>query len=415
MSSSVPCGWVNTTLGEIIEKITGGGTPARTNENFWNGSIPWATVKDLTAKKLSKTQETITHDGLLASAANIIPKKTPIIATRMAVGKCVSFSCDVAINQDLKALFTGSKVENEFLLHWMEAKQARLESISSGSTVKGVRLEDIEGLEICLPPLAEQQKIAEILTTVDEVIENTEAEISKLEDLKKATMNELLTKGIGHTEFKETEIGRIPKSWEVKALQEIVEDRGIQTGPFGSQLHAAEYVGSGVPVVMPTDIDGGRINIDSAAKITNEKSIELSRHSLRVGDVIFSRRGDVGRTAVVDARSAGSVCGTGCLRARLNKRLSDADYIACYLLKDHAQQWLKLHAVGQTMPNLNTQIVGALPIVLPPFDEQVQIAAVIHVIGYEAELRRTKVRSFASLRRALMQDLLTGKVRVKVN
>jgi type I restriction enzyme S subunit len=84
-------------------------------------------------------------------------------------------------------------------------------------------------------------------------------------------------------------------------------------------------------------------------------------------------------------------------------------------LKDHAQQWLKLHAVGQTMPNLNTQIVGALPIVLPPFDEQVQIAAVIHVIGYEAELRRTKVRSFASLRRALMQDLLTGKVRVKVN
>ena len=72
---------------------------------------------------------------------------------------------------------------------------------------------------ILIPPLPEQKKIASILTSVDEVIENTQKQIDKLQDLKKATMNELLTKGIGHTEFKDSELGRIPKSWEVRSLR----------------------------------------------------------------------------------------------------------------------------------------------------------------------------------------------------
>jgi type I restriction enzyme S subunit len=120
--------------------------------------------------------------------------------------------------------------------------------------------------EFLLPPLPEQKKIASILTSVDEVIENTQKQIDKLQDLKKATMNELLTKGIGHTEFKDSELGRIPKSWEVKRLDEVAEKIWIGLVTTMTKY----YVTEGVPLIRNSDIKEGGIDVNGLINLEKE-------------------------------------------------------------------------------------------------------------------------------------------------
>jgi len=291
----------------------------------------------------------------------------------------------------------------------------KIHSQTGATTVKHLSNKDLEAIVAWLPPLAEQKKIADILSSVDEVIENTESEINKLEDLKKATLNELLTKGIGHTEFKESEIGRIPKSWEVKSLLEICVQGGLQTGPFGGQLHAEEYVQVGVPVVMPQDISGSFITTANIARVSEEKTSSLQRHRLQVGDIVFSRRGDIGRFALVTEENDGWICGTGCIRARPRQELVLSGYLSTYCRLEQTNRWLIRNAVGQTMPNLSTEILSNLPIAIPTHAEQTFMIGVSQSIDFAIESKRRWFRVASMVRQALMQDLLTGKVRVKVN
>src|SRR5690606_15516028 len=148
---------------------------------------------------LSDTEEYISEQGLKESSANLIPKHTLIIATRMALGKVVFFTKDVAINQDLKAIFPKQNLDKNFLFQWFLFNGSTILSLGSVSTVKGIRLEVLKALKIIIPPLPEQQKIASILSTVDEKIEVIDEQIKQTQELKKGLMQKLLTKGIGHT------------------------------------------------------------------------------------------------------------------------------------------------------------------------------------------------------------------------
>ncbi len=152
---------------------------------------------------------------------------------------------------------------------------------------------------------------------------------------------------------------------------------GIQTGPFGSQLHAADYSEHGTPVVMPQDLVNGRIVCDRIARVPERIVLDLSRHALRFGDVVFSRRGDVTRFAVLTHEQEGWLCGTGCIRIRLNCPDVDIPYFRQYLQQNSVGKWLIHQANGVTMPNLNTEIVRALPFVYPPLQEQRRIAAIL--------------------------------------
>ena len=265
MSDLVPDGWEVHELGDLASKIVGGGTPPRNEATYWNGNIPWATVKDLKGVRLSATQEYISQSGLDKSSCKLIPSHTLILASRMAVGKAVVFNKDVAINQDLKAFYPKDTLDWQYLLHWYLSKSEYIEGMGTGSTVKGIRLDDLNTLPMDLPPLPEQQKIAAILTSVDEVIEKTQAQIDKLKDLKTGLMQELLTKGVGidgkpHTEFKDSPVGRIPKEWEVKALSEYVL---FLSYGFTNPMPEAD---SGPYMITAKDIYGLKIQYSNARK-----------------------------------------------------------------------------------------------------------------------------------------------------
>lgn len=150
-------------LGEVVD-FKGGGTPSRDKLDYWGGDIPWATVKDFNdGHVIRTTQEFITSEGLEQSASNLIPAGTVIIPTRMALGKAVVTEVDLAINQDLKAVFPSEKIDARYLLWYFIANASKIEAMGKGATVKGVTLEQLRKLKFPFVPLSDQRRIAALL------------------------------------------------------------------------------------------------------------------------------------------------------------------------------------------------------------------------------------------------------------
>ena len=164
-------------------------------------------------------------------------------------------------------------------------------------------------------------------------------------------------------------------SWKEKILGQIAIN--IQTGPFGSQLHRSDYSETGTPVVMPKDLIGGKISEDSIARVAEDHVKRLSRHKIEIGDILYSRRGDVGRCAFASEHEKGWLCGTGCLKVTIDKNQANPRFIFFQLQKTETVGWVENHAVGATMLNLNTSILSNVPISVPKLEIQDKIVQVI--------------------------------------
>lgn len=205
----------------------------------------------------------------------------------------------------------------------------------------------------------------------------------------------------------ESLVGDLPVEWTLTTLGEICQRGGglIQTGPFGSQLHAADYVPVGIPSIMPQNIGDNRVVPDGIARITAEDAKRLNRYLVKPGDIVYSRRGDVERRALITENEDGWLCGTGCLRVRFGSfEYVDPLYASFYLGHSAVREWIVRHAIGATMPNLNTSILSALPFALPSLPEQRTIADVLGSLDDKIELNRRMNQTLEALARALFKS-----------
>ncbi len=154
-----PINWTVAKLEDLVIKFVGGGTPSKQNSAYYQGNIPWMSVKDMTTHRPQAVSDHITLEAVANSATNLIPPDTIIIATRMSLGKVVRVPFEVAINQDLKALILPKDIEKDFIEYWFLAEASHIQSLGTGTTVKGIRLEVLQQLEVPLPPLNEQRRI----------------------------------------------------------------------------------------------------------------------------------------------------------------------------------------------------------------------------------------------------------------
>lgn len=185
--------WEMQRLGAAIEKLVGGGTPSRSEPAYWGAEVPWVTVKDFATFDRRQTQESITRIGLENSASHLIPAGTLITSTRMALGKAVIYEVDVAINQDLKAVFLKPGMSVLFLFYWIEFNAQIIDDLGSGSTVKGISISELRGLPFPVLSRAEQVAIADVLGDLDAELAALEARHDKTRALKQGVMQELLT------------------------------------------------------------------------------------------------------------------------------------------------------------------------------------------------------------------------------
>lgn len=151
----------------------------------------------------------------------------------------------------------------------------------------------------------------------------------------------------------------------------------IQTGPFGSQLHQSDYSEEGIPVVMPKDLISGHISEETIARVSRDQVERLKKHKIESGDILYSRRGDVGRCAYASDKEVGWLCGTGCLRVSIDPAIANSKYVFYQLQKPETVGWVVNHAVGATMLNLNTSILSDVPVELPLLDVQNRIVDIL--------------------------------------
>ncbi|MCQ9367138.1 restriction endonuclease subunit S [Brevibacterium sp. 91QC2O2] len=206
-------------------------------------------------------------------------------------------------------------------------------------------------------------------------------------------------------------------SWETVTLGEICSqaDGGIQTGPFGSQLHASDYVAEGIPVVMPQDIGDNVITTENIARIGVDDVSRLSRHQLAYGDIVYSRRGDVERRALVRESNVGWLCGTGCLRVRIkDQNVHDSRFISYALGLEQSRTWIRKHAVGATMLNLNTGILSAVPLSIPALYEQQAIAEVLGALDDKIAANERVAKKLDALIDALVYQIVAQGKRMMV-
>lgn len=210
MSKVVPEGWVQGELAEFCD-VVGGGTPDRNNPDFWGGDIPWVSPTEITgntSKYISQTKEKITEIGLEKSSAKLHPAGTLLMTSRASIGFVAINTVPMATNQGFQSLRCKKKVLVDFLYQYIIWSRPQLERLAAGSTFAEISSANVKRMTVCFPSVEQQQKIATILSSVDNVIEKTRTQIDKLKDLKTGMMQELLTKGIGHTEFKDSDLGR---------------------------------------------------------------------------------------------------------------------------------------------------------------------------------------------------------------
>jgi type I restriction enzyme S subunit len=182
----------------------------------------------------------------------------------------------------------------------------------------------------------------------------------------------------------------------------------LQTGPFGSQLHAYDYVSQGVPVIPTEAIRDRRINHDVLPQISRSKANELTRHQLKVGDILFARRGAqaTGHVGYIRKQEQGFICGTGAilLRVREGNNTVISEYLSHVFSNTASIEWFKFHAIGATMPNLNEGIIRSFPLVLPSLAEQQVISSLLSAIDDKIELARRMNETLEAMARAIFKD-----------
>ncbi len=412
MPGEVPSGWQRSALGQQLAAIRGGGTPPRDVSAFWNGPIPWASVKDITAGLRTGTQESITEAGLRESASSVAPAGTVVLATRMAVGKSIRFTVDVAINQDLKALIPQPTLSADFLHAWLHAHEERIAATATGSTVKGIRVEYLEAMTLLLPPLPEQKKIAAILSSVDEAIQATQAVIDQTRRVKEGLLQDLLTRGLpGHTRFKQTEIGESPESWEVRHVGSLGKVKGGKRLPAGSK-----YPDSPTPFryIRVSDFAEGTVTSGSVKCIDADAASAIKRYTISSRDIYISIAGTLGVVGTVPAELDGAFLTENAAKIVLIPVGPVCrDFLQLVLASDIGQRQVKEETgTGAGVPKLALFRIESILVPVPPMAEQESVCKIVSGVSAVLEKTLREHEELAKLKAGLLQDLLTGKVRV---
>ena len=263
------------------------------------------------------------------------------------------------------------------------------------------------------PPLPEQKKIAKILTAVDTVIEKTQAQIDKLNDLKTGMMQELLTKGIGrdgkpHTEFKESAVGLIPVGWECAKMTTLAK---ITDGAH----HTPKYTSHGIPFIRVTDLKSENIFSGNNKYISLEEHLELiKRCKPETNDILYSKNGTIGITRLITWNTEFSIfVSLALIKIKNDKVLPE--YLALLMDSPIVHEQIRTRSKQGTVTNLHLEEIRDFDIPLPDLIEQKKVVNNLSALIAKIQSNDKKLQAQIRVKTALMQDLLTGKVRVTVD
>ena len=464
---TLPEGWSETTIKDIVLSVVGGGTPSKKVPEYYEGTIPWFSVKDMKSLRPSDSLQHITEQAIEESSTNLIPSNTVAIATRIGLGKAIKPTVDYTINQDLKALILPNGVDSNFILYWIVNNEKIIAELGSGTTVKGIRLDTLYSLQVLLPPPEEQTRIVEKLEELLSDLDNGVAELraaqikltqyrqSLLKSAVEGSLTEQWRKQNPVTETGEQLLQRIlterrqrweqqklaefkeknrkqPKDWQKKYPEPVQPDPSeLPELPEGwawasiDQLALNKRYGSssktnddssGIPVLRMGNIQDGQLDYSNLKYLPNDHK-EFPDLLLSDGDLLFNRTNSaelVGKTAVY--RDIGKPCSYASYLISVS--FSDhylPEIAACFINSAIGKEWVS-SVMNQTagQANVNGTKLGNLTVPVPPQDEQKMIVEKMNLKREEIDDQLSSVglgiNHSEAQRKNILKDAFSGKL-----
>ena len=389
-------GWNTVKLKDICDFI-GGGTPSKQVENFWCGNIPWISSSDLIESSIWEINITrhITAEAVAKSATHICPRNTVLVVSRVGVGKVAIAPFEVCTSQDFTNLVS-KKHDARFLAYCIQNKMKIMAEKTQGTSIKGVTVENIAQMEIELPPQEEQTAIAEALSDIDNLISSLQKLIEKKKAIKQGTMQELLTG--------KKRLPGFSGEWSKQQLGDICN---IVNGGTPS-TSIAEFWNGKILWCTPTDITScsTKYIYTTESKITESGLKASSATLLPKGALLLCSRATIG-----EVRIAGNTICTnqGFKSLVVHQNISNEWlYYMVHVLKFNMLE----KAIGSTFLEISKKDLAELDIIVPEFTEQKAIAQVLSDMDSEIELLEKKLAKYQQIKQGMMQELLTGRIRL---
>lgn len=420
----VPEGWRRLKLGEVAHSLKSGGTPSRDVLEFWGGNVPFVLIEDMTKtnKYLISTNETISEKGLKNSSAWIVPKYSILLSMYASLGEVVINKIDVATNQAILGIILKKDYNLEFMYYILRFNKRNYEKYTIQTTQKNLNKELVSQIFIRIPiSLPEQHKIAEILGTVDNAIERIDTIIEKYKRIKQGMMQDLLTRGVVENDelgvmnyvlrdekkhkFKDSPLGRIPEEWVVVELGGVAKK--LKSGGTPSR-DILDYWDGDIPFALIEDLTKNKY-LDSTNETITEKGLKKSSAWIvPKNSILLSMYASLGEVVINKINVATNQAILGIIL----KEVYDLEFVY-YLLKFNKSNYEK-YTIQTTQKNLNKKIVSEFIISVPSsLSEQRKIAEILESIDNAIEKEQKYKEKVERIKQGLMDDLLTGKVRVK--
>lgn len=389
-----PKAWSRKPLRDI-GRIQSGGTPARGDAALWGGDIRWLTPGEITGEEHRftwRTADTITQAGLRGSGAAILPAGSLLVTTRASLGARTVSAVPMATNQGFKNLTPCREVADVgFLYHLFGIMEPELMRRASGTTFLEISGKQFGEIEVALPALEEQRRIAEILDALDSLVQEHEALISKLRYISNGLLDQLF-------------VDLDAPLWSLTDICELI------SGTTPSRSEGTRFFAStGTPWVKTLDLNEG-VLVQTDECVTPAALRLFRTGALPVGTVLVAMYGgwqQIGRTAVlgVEAVVNQAICG---LKVK-------GDILPNYLLRAMQQRrhiWRSVAASTRKDPNITKADVGRFQIPVPSVGEQRKIVDTFQASLDRIDAETAMMNGLVELRKGLAEDLLTGRVRV---
>ncbi len=403
---NLPTNWKIVKLGEITN-ITSGGTPDRSNLEYWNGNIPWVKTGEINYKIITKTEETISKKGLENSSAKIVPAGTLLMAMYgqgITRGRVAILSIDAAINQACAAISVFRDISSDYLFYYLTYKYQDIRDLGHGANQRNLNSALIKSINISLPTLPEQQAIARALRAVQQAKEARQRELELERERKAALMDYLFTHGTRGEKLKQTEIGEMPESWEVKKLGDITKTQSGGTPP----RNKPGFYNGQIPWIKILDLND-EIVLNTDEKITLE-GFQSIRGKLNPIDTVmvamYGGAGTIGKCGMlgVQAITNQAIC---CLQPNTEKILPF--YLLYYLILIRPR-WMQ-YAIGTRKdPNISKGIVERMQIPLSPLNQQQEIVDLLQSVTGKTKILYKEICLLDELFRAMLEELMTGRL-----
>ena len=399
----MPEGWVKSELDNILLTIIGGGTPSKAIPEYYQGDIPWMSVKDMNKHTLTDTIDHITNDAVENSSTNIIPAGTPIIATRMSLGKIVTASFDSTINQDLKALFLSSGVERNFFIHWYRSQAQIIESLGTGTTVKGIRLEVLKALSINLPPFFEQKIIAEKLDTLLAQVDSTKARLEQIPQILKRFRQAVLATAMSG------KLTNLPTANNFK-----IKDIACVIGGLTKNSKRNNFEKK-VPYLRVANVYENELKLDDVTEIGIQPN-ELHRVSLEYEDLLIVEGNgsldQIGRAAIWREEIQECVHQNHLIKVRANKEILYPTFLLFYFMSPQGKEEIVSRATsGAGLYTLSISKISSINVPVYSLPDQHEIVRRVEQLFAYADTIEKQVNNALTRVNNLTQSILAKAFR----